>query len=155
MRWLWALLSAPVLATVAEAHGGSFGHGPPVIVQRGIPCDCGMIECDKCADEPLRRGDDVRISTPTVTQGKRWADVARCRVEVTFEALPDRGLLEAYARVEPGPLFAAVAGNLPAAQGGEGDRVGGGAARAPPAVVSDAPPSPLAAAPAQRARFQR
>jgi hypothetical protein len=110
MRWLLALLPISLLATVASAHGGSFGHGPPV--QRGIPCDCGLIECDTCADEALRRGDDVRISSPSVTQVKRWGDVARCRVEVTFETLPDRGLFEAYSRVEPGPLFAAVAGHL-------------------------------------------
>lgn len=109
MRWLWALLSVPALAVVAEAHGG---RGPPVIVHRGIPCDCGLIECDKCSDEPLRRGDDVRVSSPSVTQVKRWGDVARCRVAVTFETRPDRGMFEAYSRVEPGPLFAAVAGSL-------------------------------------------
>ncbi len=112
MRWFLALLLLPLLATAAAAHGGSFGHGPPVIVERGIPCDCGLIECAKCADEALRRGDDVRVSSPIVTEVKRWGDVARCRVAVDLEAVTDRGMFEAYARVEPGPVFAAVAGSL-------------------------------------------
>ncbi|MCK6459548.1 MAG: hypothetical protein L6Q95_06595 [Planctomycetes bacterium] len=110
MRWFLALLLLPLLATAAAAHGGSFGHGPPV--ERGIPCDCGLIECAKCADEALRRGDDVRVSSPIVTEVKRWGDVARCRVAVELEAVTDRGMFEAYARVEPGPVFACLAGSL-------------------------------------------
>jgi hypothetical protein len=110
MRWFLALLLLPFLATAAAAHGGSFGHGPPV--ERGIPCDCGLIECGKCADEPLRRGDDVRVSSPIVTEVKRWGDVARCRVAVELEAVTDRGMFEAYACLEPAPVFAAVAGSL-------------------------------------------
>ncbi len=114
MRWLWALLSVPFLATVAEAHGGCFSDNPgrpPPLVERGIPCDCGLAECDKCSTEALRRGEEVRTSQ-TVTEVKRWGDVARCRVEMTFETSRERGAVEAYARIEPGPLFAAVAGSV-------------------------------------------
>ncbi|MFI5403420.1 MAG: hypothetical protein ACHQ1G_10815, partial [Planctomycetota bacterium] len=87
MRWFLALLLVPLLAAVASAHGGGFRDGPRVPL--GIPCDCGRIECDACADEPLRRGADVRVSAPSVTHVKRWGDVARCRIEVTLETLPD------------------------------------------------------------------
>lgn len=110
MRWFLALLLVPLLAAVASAHGGCFSDGPPV--QQGIPCDCGLIECDACSDEPLRRGADVRVSSPVVTHVKRWGDVARCRIEVTLDPLADRGMLEAYVAVEPAPVFAALAGNL-------------------------------------------
>jgi hypothetical protein len=112
MRWFLALLLLPLLATAAAAHGGGGFRGPSSFVERGIPCDCGLIECDKCADEPLRRGHDVRVSSPSVTEVKRWGDVARCRVAVDLEAVTDRGMFEAYACIEPGPVFAAVAGNL-------------------------------------------
>ena len=81
-------------------------------MEQGILCDCGLIECDKCADQALRRGEDVRVSSPVVTEAKRWGDIARCRIDVTIETTRDRGALEAYARLEPGPLFAAVAGGL-------------------------------------------
>jgi hypothetical protein len=47
-----------------------------------------------------------------VTEVKRWGDVARCRVAVSLEAVTDRGMFEAYARIEPGPVFACVAGSL-------------------------------------------
>jgi len=112
MRWFLGLLLLPLLATAAAAHGGHFGHGPPVRYEQGILCDCGLIECDKCADEALRRGQDVRVSSPKVTEAKRWGDIARCRVEIAFDAENDRGMYEAYARVEPGPLFAAISGSV-------------------------------------------
>lgn len=113
MRRFLALLPVLSLATAAFAHGSHYrGYAPPPPVERGIPCDCGLAECDLCASPALREGRDVRVSSPRVTQVKRWGDVSRCRVEVTLESLPDRGMFEAYARVEPGPLFAAVAGSL-------------------------------------------
>jgi len=121
MRWCAALLLVPFLARAAAAHGGSGFRGPgggvpPGLlqdaVQRGIPCDCGLAECDKCSSEALRRGDEVNVSPPVVMLTKRWGDVARCRIEVTLETSRDRGMVEAYARIEPGPLFAAVAGSF-------------------------------------------
>jgi hypothetical protein len=118
MRWLTLLLLVPSLASNAAAHGGTFrgpNNGvPPGLresVLRGIPCDCGLVECDTCSAEALRRGEEVRISH-AVTEVKRWRDVARCRVEVAFETSRERGAVEAYARIEPGPLFAAVAGSV-------------------------------------------
>lgn len=111
MRWFLVLLLLPLLAATAAAHGGSFGHGPPP-VERGIPCDCALIECDKCSDEPLRRGDDVRVSRPAVTESRRWGDVARCRVLIELEAVSNRGMFEAHASIEPAPVFAAIAGHL-------------------------------------------
>lgn len=112
MRWFLALLLLPLLATAAAAHGGCFGDGPRVRYERGILCDCARIECDKCADEALRRGQDVSVSSPKVTVAKRWGDIARCRIEISLDAVNGRRMYEAYARVEPGPLFAAVAGSL-------------------------------------------
>ncbi len=142
MRWLATLLLLPILTTTAAAHGscwrGPNGGVPPglrepsdpeppppppsqlpsepasapVVLQRGIPCDCGLFECDTCSDEALRRGEEVQVSLPPVTVTKRWGDIARCRVEVMFETSHEPGTVEAYARIEPASLFAAVAGSV-------------------------------------------
>ena len=85
---------------------------PEPDVIRGIPCDCGLVECDKCSTEALRLGADVRVAAPAVTELRRWGDVARFKIEVKIESTRETGTVEAYARVEPGPLFAAVAGSL-------------------------------------------
>jgi len=107
MHALRALLLVLPLATAAVAHGGSFGHAR---VQRGIPCDCGRIECDLCATRDVR-DPDAYTCREDVTELKRWGDVARCRVTVTIEAARDHGV-EAYASLEPAPVFAAVTGTL-------------------------------------------
>jgi len=107
MHALRALLLVFPFATAALAHGGSFGHAQ---VQRGIPCDCGRIECDLCATRDAR-DPDAFTCRKDVTELKRWGDVARCRVTVTIEAARDHGV-EAYARLEPAPVFAAVTGTL-------------------------------------------
>lgn len=78
------------------------------LVERGIPCDCGLVECEPCSGAALRDG--ARAST-NVTILERWGDVARCRVEVCFEVSQQRWV-EAYAKIEPGPVFAVVAGSL-------------------------------------------
>jgi hypothetical protein len=115
MRWTWALLFLPLLAEAAVAHGGCFGErprGPIRIEERGIECDCGRVECDRCSTDTLRRGDQLFPPERSDCVLKRWDDVARCRTRLVFRARPERRVTEAHARLEPGPLFAAVAGEL-------------------------------------------
>jgi hypothetical protein len=70
----------------------------------GLRCDCGLVECLLCDNGSTRGG------KATTTLGERWGDVAQCRVEISFDAW--RGTTESHARVEPAPLFAAVAGSV-------------------------------------------
>jgi hypothetical protein len=49
----------------------------------------------------------TRRAEATVTVGERWGDVARCRVEIRLEIRS-----EVHVRLEPGPLFAAVAATV-------------------------------------------
>jgi hypothetical protein len=111
MRWTWALLLLPLLAEAAAAHGGRHAQPPP-LVERGIECDCGRVECDRCSADALARGDELLPVERSVTTVRRWGDVARCRTRLVLRARPERRATEAYVRLEPGPLFAVVAGEL-------------------------------------------
>jgi hypothetical protein len=108
MRVLMALIAIAVVANVAWSHGGS----PAGFHMRGIPCACAKVECDKCATPALREGKDVTRCSTDVTELNRWGDIARVRVEVTLETQRKRGSIEGYVRLEPAPVFAAVAGTL-------------------------------------------
>ncbi len=112
MRWLLALIGTVVAADVAWSHGGTFGEGPSGRIVQGIPCACAKIECDKCASPALREGKQVSHRTTNVTELHRWGDVSRVRVAVELETRRERGSIEAYVRLTPAPVFAAVAGTL-------------------------------------------
>jgi len=108
MRVLMALIAIAVAANVAWSHGGR----PSGRFLTGIPCACAKVECDKCATPALREGKDVTRCSTDVTELNRWGDIAQVRVEVTLETQRERGSIEGYVRIEPAPVFAAVAGTL-------------------------------------------
>ena len=108
MRAWMALIVIGAAADVAWSHGGR----PAGRLLTGIPCACAKVECDKCATPALREGKDVTRCTTNVTELNRWGDIARVRVEVTLETQRERGSIEGYVRLEPAPVFAAVAGTL-------------------------------------------
>jgi len=113
MRVLMVLMT---ITAAVWAHGGGFRDGgdlpPGLRAPSGIPCACAKIECDNCATRALREGKELSRCTTTVTELKRWGDIARVRIEVTLETQRQRGSIEGYARLEPAPVFAAVAGSL-------------------------------------------
>jgi len=108
MRVLMALIAIAVVANVAWSHGGR----PAGRFLTGIPCACAKVECSKCATPALREGKDVSRCSTDVTEMARWGDIARVRVEVRLETQRERGSIEGYVRLEPAPVFAAVAGTL-------------------------------------------
>jgi hypothetical protein len=52
-----------------------------------------------------------------VLESRRWGDIALRRIEISFETSREHGAVEAYARLEHGPLFAAVGGSVSAGDG--------------------------------------
>ena len=112
MRLTLIALSLIVAAESAIAHGGGSFRGPAGHFRRGIPCSCAKIECDKCSTAALRSAADYARVRTKVTELKRWGDIVRLRISLTFESRREKGSVEGYARLRPAPLFAAVAGSV-------------------------------------------
>ena len=112
MRLTLTALFLIVAAETAIAHGGGGFRGPTGHFSRGIPCSCAKIDCDKCATASLRSAADYARVRTKVTELKRWGDLARLRISMTFESRREKGTVEGYARLRPAPVFAAVAGSV-------------------------------------------